>query len=872
MSEARQAIVLNFQNPGKNEYEFLQVQAFTRFWEIVKTVKEVRDGAPSSNDAGKKTLASIINQLQYNTILIQGNRGTGKSVFLESLALNLKNLAPDIQGVKDKTGVLDVLDPTLMDNKEHILYTFLRLLEEFAYSRKCGGEEDGEKKREWREAKKNLAQGLFASSLPGAGSISDPYWQDALVLSDKLQRNNKYSHEIQKHIKKLVELTCEKRNIETLILPIDDPDMVPHRCMDILEAIRNYLNVRQLIIVVAGDIKLFHQHVRQNKYKSFNLRFHINDVTRKQDRDELINQLEHQYIQKLLPASHRIHLQSVFEVEESMGNLVCFVDKSVRIRQFMDGLIESSLYFYPSGEREAGIRFLLQEPIRTLSQLLYSYSSQAPTREFRDKNKFLQSLCAAYAADLYNYKIDPEALREADMGGISYSVFSALQSFNDTETGFYLRPDSVNPAINRVKTTLASAVCTQIAKVGPGAAIDYILKACASTTIYQDLAQQQKSEKSLESASLLQRYIDYVGISRKEPSLHVARHFSGILFNNPKRNAMFRVLPGVFEIDQSRRNSIKLDDLSPFSAEKSSFITQLSLLGSAVGMTEASGEKRYYVSVYSLLALVSKLLNLIFPIQRSELHGEELALNVARVINKALAVTTYSTFEGFNVSSDSNDEGLLEPFDGKIPLNTVSDNFGMISPIIHWLEWVRDRIAYKSCGCSSLLLGKVWTRMYYSMHELTNKKNITPISVPILNSIRSESGEKTRKHGLPIVYLMHAQMRAVLHAFLIEEILHGAGADSSSNFLFIARKNPIESDVPLFRALERITQASRISPASIAPIFYCIATCPLAMVWLVDKTNIKEKILSTSFGEYRHLDSVVQDSILGNILLVMDRG
>jgi len=123
---------------------------------------------------------------RYNdTISILGSRGSGKTSFLLSL---LKYYKED-EKYRDKVEVLDIIDPTLVEEKGHIFLTIISLINEkvndkFNLSDCTPDDPTYDKKKIWREKLRKLADGL--PSMDGVGlGLDDTNWQDSEFIMDR---------------------------------------------------------------------------------------------------------------------------------------------------------------------------------------------------------------------------------------------------------------------------------------------------------------------------------------------------------------------------------------------------------------------------------------------------------------------------------------------------------------------------------------------------------------------------------------------------------------------------------------------------------------------------------------------------------------
>lgn len=124
--------------------------------------------------------AKIKEQNYHNTISILGPRGSGKTTFLKSLQ-TLYETNVDL-------AVLDIIDPTLIEEKGHIFLTVIAVIKEMVDNslkkQNVSPEDQRNLYKGWEVIYNNLAGGL--PSIDGIGKdMTDGNWQDPNYIMDK---------------------------------------------------------------------------------------------------------------------------------------------------------------------------------------------------------------------------------------------------------------------------------------------------------------------------------------------------------------------------------------------------------------------------------------------------------------------------------------------------------------------------------------------------------------------------------------------------------------------------------------------------------------------------------------------------------------
>ncbi len=286
--------------------ELIYRNEFTQLWnDITQKVRKNVENARLGNSA----------PLHHPCFFINGGRGSGKSTLLRTLRTEL---CKPHQG-EVRMGMLAAIDPTELADTEnffiHILGRIHRLMEEFSKSTKPHGRigEYGQREacREVYASIQKMSKGLgllvrkpefLATSSDASFYVQESV--DACVSGTELK----------KEFANLVSHLCCLLEIDALLVTVDDADMNFNKCSEVFETVRKYLLNPHMVFVFAGDLKLYTMVVRGMQLTHFGglaLKF---DETRKEHRFELLDNLEDQYVMKLLPVGNRVELFDFSEV------------------------------------------------------------------------------------------------------------------------------------------------------------------------------------------------------------------------------------------------------------------------------------------------------------------------------------------------------------------------------------------------------------------------------------------------------------------------------------------------------------------------------------------------------------------------------
>ncbi len=298
----------------RNDSDLVNIVQMEKMMELIeKQVQKSKDfKLPESNKIEKQHHV-------HNTISIFGNRGAGKTTFLQT-ALYLI-----FQKYEEEVVLLKVLDPSLLDCKQHPFISIIASIHELV--EKCinkdylnRGNISKTDKDKYDFSYKNLLKGLpFIDGVGSANSYQD--WDDDLYVSMQGMEKAEASNNLIDNFIEYVYDALKVLNKKCFIIPFDDIDTNINKGFEILEVIRKYLITEQIITILTGDLDLYSKLVRKASWDSFSKNFLEKERDySKRNPDEfshMINHLENQYLLKVLKPEYRIHLKTIREVIES---------------------------------------------------------------------------------------------------------------------------------------------------------------------------------------------------------------------------------------------------------------------------------------------------------------------------------------------------------------------------------------------------------------------------------------------------------------------------------------------------------------------------------------------------------------------------
>lgn len=779
-----------------DEDQLIQKVAFDTI--LTRITEEIRAAKDSENNS------------RGMVYFIDGTRGAGKSTFLRYVTKKLTQKDQKDIKLKDiKLELLIELDPTKIETGEHVFVSLLYKLNALIEKQRnchCSTADDS-KYEAYRKQFKKLAGGLQLldeRTNPLQEIDSEAFLDWGL---ERVESGIAFADEF----KSLIKDICVLLNKDALVISIDDADTNFSKGKQILEMIRRYLDSPHLLILITGDLQLYSHLVRDFYYESLGANIFKRDKHRKDEQIKLIDHLETQYLNKLFPLHHRTHLTSLWDLRNNTNYSysVKFKDKPKGLG--LDDIIEQLLKegMCIKGERDLNLykEFLLKQSLRSIIQLLQfctqGMEKSGKTKTFTPK-RIAEGLRAVFRGSLHTHQVDVNTLSSGDINTLNDAVFRVVLEDGEFDTGCYLRPQPSKKSLRNCFFALAAEVARHCEK-RPDYAIDYILQGLGSITLYDLLS--ETSWTKLTDEQKQQQFRSYFSIGRNENSLNWARHASAVLAGNDA------VSSGVIRI-------------SPFiRIENSDTVDFPVIFLSRVNITDGNNTKTY-ASIFNILGIVVQFLSL------TESSSQKKDSVLSELVHYSIPLTVSEppwkedTKEEEKENEQSWDQSSIK-----------RDQFdSLANKIIEWLAFTED--LNNHIKPSSVFLGKVWTRLYFSL-------------------LNASIHIQTKNAGIGSIMELYAL--CLINAFLVEESFYHCVNNSSQVF---DSTNPLESkDQSLTKKIHNETMESKLDINQF-PLTSMIITCPL-IIGLISEEIAKQLPAKVSYDNNKHPKLLVQDNTLG---------
>ena len=254
----------------------------------------------------------------HSTISVFASRGAGKTTFLLSFLDRIKrDKGKDIL-------CLSPIDPSLIETKQHPFINILAAIQECVENALNENYYSVRDKRFEEQKKHADCYNDLLKALPfidgiGKDNVYDG-WDDEEFISIQGMNKAKAFNNLEERFHIYIRETLKLLDKKCIVIPFDDIDTDFKKGFEILEVLRKYITSGQIITILTGDLELYSKLVRKANWKCFDDDFLKKEMEyaghRKEEFAEMIDQLENQYLIKLLKPEYRIHLKTIREYLE----------------------------------------------------------------------------------------------------------------------------------------------------------------------------------------------------------------------------------------------------------------------------------------------------------------------------------------------------------------------------------------------------------------------------------------------------------------------------------------------------------------------------------------------------------------------------
>ena len=848
-------------------------------------VESIRSSITSQKSNNSPEIPRFIDESGRNVFFVDGTRGAGKTTFINSVVERLEKGGSDADTI---IKCLPTIDPTKLPRHEPILVTVTARLNKMVSDKlkeSWSSNDHKAHKERWQNHLEQLKRGLH---LLTDKEYKPEYFSDAMKLDAQLD----YSiggQDLSEIFDRMVDSACEILGCKAIMISFDDIDTQFDAGWDVLESIRKFFNSQKLVVVATGDLRLYSQLIRGKQYENYSktLLDQEKESARLAERGYMVEHLEQQYLLKLFPVKKRIQLKTMLQLVSEKGK----IRESIRVKTKLDmqdieaigvrkaigDAVREGLNLRVGSDADMYVNELLKQPVRLLMQVLqdfYTKKYRATSVKIRSDqgndeksdellvpNLLRNALYGSMLSSIYRAGLNYEQHRFG-MDSLCKDIFTYVKQDRDFNTGFYLRPQSESEALRNCSIYLASQV-SENCQGNLSKVLQMLLVGCGSVSIFNqfvtELALAENDREKFEQ--LVSEYLAYMSVGRIESASHWANRCCAVVANNPNDEKV-GVFLGMVQLNRkSRENMPKGYERFNIDSEKGLAKTAMAASLSTV----ASNNLMDFSSVFNLIGAIADI----------SACGCERP-DITNAFNKVIAQTTCiappwseaaarAEMKGsskratkpatsLDVELDSKDENLTDE-------NSQDDGTELADTIDKVEDWLKkvNKVEIK-IRPSALLIGKVWTRMYFNLNNVADQHKTRLYNDSKLGQMASQSNAAK---------IMRFNVLAFLHAVLVEESLYHSVSDRE----YIGgglRLNPVTS-IDEFekkvKAINEVLVGIEKKWEDTHPLFFLLISCPILHPFLfpVGGVNCSAKALKR---EKSFLDLIGE--ILGNKLLSDD--
>ncbi len=751
----------------------------------------------------------------HNTITVLGTRGSGKTTFLLSLLERFKNNEDSIFAVPG------IIDPTLIEEKGHIFLTVVSRIKMLVEKKLDDIQDINIDRQKWYTSIAKLAEGL--PSIDGVGgSLLENNWQDPEYILDKGIESVSAALNLKNDFKDFIDASLTILKKSYIIIAFDDIDIDFKKGWPVLETIRKYFTSSNIISILSGDLRFYSLAIRKQHWTNFGKALLINEGRNEVTQEyfnNLITEMESQYMLKVLKPDRRIHLTTLGEKLVFFKNNNNSNEIIIKKTKEQNGKELLSVYknllrgfgIYNIYQAESYYTYLLSLPIRTQIQFL----SQA-----YDLNIDLEygTITDAFLSDLIEKRVNTVVIENSPKL-LNGEILKLLIKERVLGDAYQLQPNTEDSSLNGCLIALSFLSSRNFSK-SPYQIFDYLIKIGYVRNLSSSL--NYSSEKiglttnykpSIEGlvwhASLYQDRVlrDTVG--------HINSYLRGAFPNNKIWGGMIP-LRSLEEISKRGKNkeNVKIDTVF----EKESITKRI--IGFMPISISAYSSKNGSETTYSIFTLLAGIGECIRKVELNDLK---------RGLTELSQIRTYTIPDFERLIFEGSEYNHL--------FNTSTANYTNSDA-----NFFNDLTAWSSqklSGISAHLLGKIITRYFYALKTIEE------------NEIVENLGQ-----------LMHTRIIALFNAILLEEAREVEEEYASFNLNNTNFSNLVFSKNINYAIKNNISKKLNFSR--------WIFSCPLLLPFINHDSEVIYEI--EMFCDFTFNSTVIEHNIYSNLSEVKIKG
>lgn len=715
--------------------------------------------------------------VSYNTIFINGSRGTGKTSFVNTLLDDIKNDSK----YNDSIVLLDFFDPTMIEEKAEIFLTIISLIKQKVMDKIQNEKNEVIRLQEtklWESYLESLAEGVL---LMDESKNPQTFWDDSIHIMyrglDVVNSSFKLRDNFRIFVKKSLELLGKK----FFLLVIDDVDTNTDKAYCLLEKIRKYLCIPEFIVIVTGDINLYEAIVEAQKENvDKNKQFELSD----------------QYLRKILPINNRISLKSINHIHKSFVS-INNVQKRLCIVTENDLPFDEYLrrIFWSFGIKSAYIRqcytnFIVNQSLRTQIDFYFLFKDDNYPEFYPYCNSY--SLFNVFSSELHKFGIDVYSALEGT-GFLCAKLLNLLVQEKCLNECYQLQPIHTNKSLNSVLFATSLIIAKRM-KSNIQFVFDYFFRIAYVKNLSLYNTSRLTRPSLIRNKFRVEDMISYSGIYNdidlRQISCHIIAYFRQFAGENTNVPGTL-VLKGFSK--KAKDNVLNTQDTFDYVLNHSDISDLLKNIACLPLSVSTYSNKNESINEYSFFTLLASVFDLLGELK----SGNDLSVVLPRIaqIKQYLIPSESSSLTGEEKTIDD------------IYVELKNDEYGYNDFIEQFRIWM-DYCENSSGFYPPYILGKICTRICFAFNNIM----------------------KTTTNSISLGDIMHLLVCELFHATLIEEFTELTSENNSMwNDIRITHDNISSSDQLFITNLSKIIHITQSNYLSLTK---AIMTCPIFMYFL----------------------------------------
>ncbi len=527
-----------------DEREAIQVEALKKLRRLLAQLIQDAAGWEKPPDSAEAVLTGRLMDRRHATITVHGRRGSGKTTFLYNF---LEDAAagrfPEID--PDRIALIGVIDPTLMERKENVFIVLLSLIKEridqhHEKRKKAGDPAVGQDFQAWSKTLFGLASGLAALDGVGRENPLGEQWEDPSYVLERGLKQARGGSRLEQDFHDFLDQSLAFLGKSVFVLALDDIDTDFQKGWPILEVVRKYLTSRRLIVILSGNLELYTLLVRSNQWRNMPTSLRLKERKHWHLYEEMIDELQGQYLQKVLKPENRIELMPLSFYANSLRpeEIEVVLPRPDRgpaeprtLHDLVEFLATNAFYLNAPADRQQLGESLLRQPLRTVFQVFRAAVASGLVGKWEEAadvpldgqqlavtdamRAFHESLTTTFIESLLEKGVPFERLNAMEREDLLPAVVGFLNHNDAWQEGYRLKAEFQDDAFNWAAMTLGARLALEFNRF-PKLWLDYFVKIGGTREAILLLPARDRRVRAAD-------YTRFVGLEASDSALQVAR-------------------------------------------------------------------------------------------------------------------------------------------------------------------------------------------------------------------------------------------------------------------------------------------------------------------------------------------------------------